>query len=195
MRNGAQEELGEGHPLGAEILRVACPSRNLRFQILRSLIGPDQSLELSALVLFILGVLFVFGAGRLSADYLLFGPGSVSEQDHLERRRAAAASLKARIAELDEQRRAEEDIIRSAEETGIMPEPPSRADRAQNVTRVAKTLLIVAGASLILALGIEALPFRVTATQIAITAGMLFLIVGFFFLFFSWALNDRGPGA
>ncbi|NNF04811.1 MAG: hypothetical protein HKN17_10125, partial [Rhodothermales bacterium] len=63
------------------------------------------------------------------------------------------------------------------------------------VASVAKVVLAVAGAGVVLALGIEALPFRVTATQIAITAGMLFLIVGFFFLFFSWALNDKGPGA
>lgn len=155
------------------------------------LVGPDQSLELSALVLFLLVILFVFGAGRVSVDYMLFGPGSMSEDEHLERRRVAAAALKARIHELDEKRRTEEEVIRMAEETGSLPEPLPRSDVAGTVTKVAKTVLAVAGAGVILALGIEALPFRVTATQIAITAGMLFLIVGFFFMFFSWALNDN----
>lgn len=158
------------------------------------LVGPDQSLELSALVLFLLVILFVYGAGRLSVDYMLFGAGSTSEEEHLERRRAAAEKLKARIDELDEKRRAEEEIIRAAEETGTLPEPLARTDMAGAVVKVAKVVLAVGAAAVLLALGIEALPFQVTATQISITAGMLFLIVGFFFMFFSWALNDRQRG-
>ena len=39
-----------------------------------------QSLELSALVLFLLCVFFVSGAGKLSLDYVTFGPGRAHPQ-------------------------------------------------------------------------------------------------------------------
>jgi putative oxidoreductase len=41
-----------------------------------------QSLELSALVLFLLGVFAVAGAGRLSLDHVTFGPGRSGAEPH-----------------------------------------------------------------------------------------------------------------
>jgi len=40
-----------------------------------------QSLEFSALVLFLLGVFVVSGAGKLSLDYVTFGPGRTAPPD------------------------------------------------------------------------------------------------------------------
>ena len=37
------------------------------------LVSPEQSLELSALVLFLLLIIFAFGPGKLSLDYKIFG--------------------------------------------------------------------------------------------------------------------------
>jgi len=44
------------------------------------LFAMGQSLEFSALVLFLLCVIFVSGAGRLSLDYATFGPGRHSDE-------------------------------------------------------------------------------------------------------------------
>ena len=41
-----------------------------------------QSLEFSALVLFLLGVFLVAGAGKLSLDYVTFGPGRSHHEPH-----------------------------------------------------------------------------------------------------------------
>ncbi len=46
------------------------------------LLSPDQSLEFSALVLFLLGIIFLSGAGKLSPDHVTFGVGNKSVPDH-----------------------------------------------------------------------------------------------------------------
>jgi uncharacterized membrane protein YphA (DoxX/SURF4 family) len=48
------------------------------------LLSADQSLEFSALVLFLLVVVFVFGSGRWSADYYVFEQEAESDEDELE---------------------------------------------------------------------------------------------------------------
>ena len=48
------------------------------------LLSANQSLEFSALVLFLLGVVFLFGSGRWSADYYVFERDSEVDEENLE---------------------------------------------------------------------------------------------------------------
>lgn len=53
------------------------------------LLGPSQSLEFSALVLFLLGILFLYGSGRLSVDYYFLYIGTEREEEGILARMAA----------------------------------------------------------------------------------------------------------
>ena len=59
----------------AAIIQIPVLAGALAFVHLREgLFSATQSLELSALVLFLLIVVFVFGPGKISLDYRFFGP-------------------------------------------------------------------------------------------------------------------------
>ena len=55
-------------------------------------LAPGQSLELSALVLFLLALYAVFGSGRLSVDHYLFGEADEEERQHRDAGHAAGTS-------------------------------------------------------------------------------------------------------
>lgn len=142
---------------------------------------PDQSLELSVLVLFLLGVLFVFGSGKLSLDNFLFKATLDDEPVH----RATSAEYRERV------RQWETEHMSRVAETGVKPAFES-VEQANlwRLKMVAKYGAIAALASVALIFLVQSLPFEVTIAEIGAVGGALFMILAFFFLFFGWALKD-----
>ncbi|MBO6573884.1 MAG: DoxX family protein [Rhodothermales bacterium] len=142
---------------------------------------PDQSLELSVLVLFVLGVLFVFGSGKLSVDNFLFKPTDEKEPVN----RATSAEYRARVREWES-----EHMSRVVEQ---QPRREFKSAEEANLWRlkmVVKYGAIAAAAAIALIFLVQSLPFEVTVAEIGAVGGALFMILAFFFLFFGWALRD-----
>ncbi|MCZ6705575.1 MAG: DoxX family protein [Bacteroidetes bacterium] len=144
---------------------------------------PEQSLELSALVLVLLGILFVFGSGPFSLDRVIFKPGAAASA--LEREKEESEEYRSRVAEWGE-KRAAATVVEAAADHG--------ARAATGTWFRAATLLRYGFASgiagVLLYFAIRSLPFEISLAELAAIGGILFLILGFFFLFFGWALKD-----
>ncbi|MCH8246245.1 MAG: DoxX family protein [Bacteroidetes bacterium] len=145
---------------------------------------PEQSLELSALVLVLLGILFVFGSGPFSLDRVIFKPGAAASA--LEREKEESEEYRSRVAEWGEKRAAAAAVAEAAADHG--------ARAATGTWFRAATLLRYGFASgiagVLLYFAIRSLPFEISLVELAAIGGILFLILGFFFLFFGWALKD-----
>lgn len=145
---------------------------------------PEQSLELSALVLVLLGIFFVFGSGPFSLDRVIFKPGAAAAI--LDREQVEAKEYKERVAEWGKKRAAD------AAETEAAGDPGPSVTAGTWIR--AATLLrygVASGvAGVLLYFAIRSLPFEISLAELAATGGILFLILGFFFLFFGWALKD-----
>jgi putative oxidoreductase len=144
---------------------------------------PNQSLELSALVLFLLVILFIFGSGKLSLDRVLFG-GSVDGAAEVSR--FTSPAYREKVSQWESEQR----------ERAVASMPPEAAEdyHAANAWRlrmVAKYGTIAALSGVALIVVVRSLPFAVSLAEIATVAGALFLILGFFFLFFGWALRQE----
>ncbi|MFT5143627.1 MAG: putative oxidoreductase [Rhodothermales bacterium] len=142
---------------------------------------PDQSLELSVLVLVLLGVLLVFGSGKLSLDEVLFGR---AKAEVVAVNRATSADYRERVKEWESQQK--ERSIEPVREFGTIEEA-----NMWRLKMAAKYGSIAAGASIVLFLVIRSLPFEVTVAEIGAVGGALFMILAFFFVFFGWALRDN----
>lgn len=152
---------------------------------------PDQSFELSVLVLVVLGVLFWYGSGPLSVDYLIFVRGAGVEDERRERLAVLTARLKEEVARRDHERqevieRLRAEIVQEEEELTLATE-----SLASKTALVGKYVISAAGAGILLAVCIQSLPFEVSVAQIAVTSAVLFAVLGFFFFFFSWALREE----
>ena len=152
---------------------------------------PDQSFELSVMVLLLLGILFRMGSGRFSLDYLLFVRGKSAEEERMERLRLLTVELKRQVQRADQLR---EDELQDLQEQILKHEQTLDHDIsgiASKVALIGKYVVVVSGSCVILILALQALPFDVSPTEIAVTSALLFAIVGFFFFFFSWALREE----
>lgn len=157
------------------------------------LLMPAQSLELSALVLFLLAVFLIFGPGTLSLDELIFARGSgveVGEQITEEEREA-------RIRERVERQR-QEKLEAAERETQRLSQQPAEVPASAPVTvdhrarwlRVFKYALVgVAGISLFL-LGITNLPPDISANEVGAIAGVVIFVFAAFLLFYRSAFRD-----
>lgn len=143
---------------------------------------PDQSLELSVLVLVILGVLFTFGSGKLSLDNVMFRQSGDPEASPVNR--ATSAEYRERVRQWES-------------EHDTRSEPPREREfvstEQANLWRlkmVVKYGTIAALASVALIFLVQSLPFDIGMAEIGAVGGALFMILAFFFLFFGWALKD-----
>jgi len=150
---------------------------------------PEQSLEISVLVLVLLSVLFVFGSGPLSLDRIMFKPGAAAEAE--AREREATEQYREMISEWAQRRREAAAEQAAAGTTG--PQAPA-GSRLRAVT-VIRYGFIFATAGVLLYLAIRSLPFEITLAELGAIGGILFLILAFFFLFFGWALREEETDA
>ena len=142
---------------------------------------PDQSLELSVLVLFLLGVLFVFGSGKLSLDNVLFRAPDEGEAVN----RFTSAEYRERVRQWEV-----EHMTRSVEAGAAVSRQTVEEANLWRLKMAVKYGSIAAGACLVLFFVIRSLPFEVSIAEIGAVGGALFMILAFFFLFFGWALRD-----
>jgi len=145
---------------------------------------PAQSLELSALVLFLLGVLFVFGSGPFSLDRVIFKPGAAVAAR--EKEKEEAADYRSMVSDWDV-KRSDAAAKEHAESDGSIQSSSGKKLRVVTLVRYGFTFGI---AGVLLYFAIRSLPFEISLAELGAVGGILFLILGFFFLFFSWALKD-----
>ncbi len=145
---------------------------------------PAQSLELSALVLFLLGIFFVFGSGPYSLDRVIFKPGAAAAA--AAREQEATAEHRSMVSDWAEKRR-EEHAEQDATDAGTTRAPAGVGFRATTILRYG---FVFGLAGVLLYFAMRSLPFEISLAEIGAIGGILFLILSFFFLFFSWALKD-----
>jgi len=154
---------------------------------------PNQSLELSSLVLVLLVVFLVFGSGKYSINYLIFSPGrakSALANDHEQ-----AGVYKEMVSTWAVARRqtAEEQAANS-ETSELAPEVSAKKFHDENMARLVRVVrysVVFGAASLLLYFGLRSLPFEISFAELGAVVGILILILSFFFLFFGWALREH----
>jgi len=151
---------------------------------------PDQSFELSVIVLILLAIIFRLGSGKMSLDHLIFVRGKDEELERQERLRIITLDLKRQVEQADNLRAEELDEIKKKIKEHEASLNNDMSLIAANIAIVGKYVVSVGAASVLLIVGLQALPFEVSAAEVAVTAALLFAIVGFFFFFFSWALRE-----
>ena len=155
---------------------------------------PSQSLELSALVLFLLIIFFVFGSGRWSVNYLIFTPGHAKAAEDRDHRHAEEHRAKVTSWALMRQQTQAEQRLAAAAEAGSQKAGQSAEQfHNQNVARLMRVVrytIVFVVAAVLLFLGLRAIPYEVSAGELGAIAGMLILILGVFFIFYSVALRD-----
>ncbi len=168
----------------AALMQIPVLAGAVYFAFLRGgLFLPNQSLELSVLVLVLLVVLFIFGSGKLSLDRVLFGGGAVDEASS---DRFTSPEYREKVSQWE--------TAHHERSVAAMPKEATQDYNAANAWRlrmVAKYGTIALGAGLALVLVVQSLPFEISLAEIATVAGALFLILGFFFVFFGWALKEE----
>lgn len=156
------------------------------------LIEPNQSLELSALVLVLLFIFLVFGSGRYSVNYLIFNPEraeSAEARDH-----AQAGQFREKVATwaLIRQQSESEKVETSEDPAAIEAAVSARKFHEANMARLSRIVrygVVFSAAAVLLYFGLQSIPFEVSGAELAAVAGILILILSFFFLFFGWALK------
>ena len=157
------------------------------------LLAPEQSLELSALVLFLLCVFFLFGSGTLSLDEIIFLRGSgteageeLTEEEREERvRERVEKQRREKLAAAEQQRLRVRD--RAPSEPVAVPTAAER--RARSVLVVKYAVVAVLGLALFI-LGITNLPPGISANELLAIAGVVVFIMGAFALFYRSAFKE-----
>ncbi len=145
---------------------------------------PNQSLELSVLVLFLLGVLLVYGSGRYSLDHRFFASGLA-----LRRQAEEDAAMDRHRDEIDEWDRIRGEAASAREGNSSLSLRSSGSSGVSMIQLVRYAVALVLAGS-ILYFGIRALPVEVSLAEIGAVGGILFVILAVFFVFFNWALSE-----
>ncbi len=159
------------------------------------LLAPAQSLELSALVLFLLAIFFFFGSGTLSLDEMIFARGSGIEAGEQiteeERERRVAHRVEQQRQEKLEAAERERQRVQEREPVGraASSRPTAAERRARTVLIVKYVVVALIGAALFI-LGITNLPPGISVNEIAAIAGVVVFIFGAFALFYRSAFRD-----
>ena len=170
----------------AALVQIPVVAGAVYFAIVQGgLFMPNQSLELSALVLFIRGILLMSGSGPYSLDFLIFVRGITAEAE--QRKREAAQRHQQKVADWERQR------LEAAAEFEASKSVATRSGKARahvGIGTIGRYAAMFIGGGVLLVFGLKSLPTAVTMQEVGAIAILFFLILGFFFLFFGWALRD-----
>ncbi len=157
---------------------------------------PNQSLELSSLVLVLLIIFLVFGSGKYSINYLIFSPGRARSALAQDQEQAGAYREMVSTWAVARRQTASEKAEAADSPTGVAAGESAQSFHDANMARlgtVVRYSVIFGAASVLLYIGLRSLPFEVSVGELGAVGGILILILSFFFLFFGWAL--RGDDA
>ncbi|MDX1429295.1 MAG: DoxX family membrane protein [Rhodothermales bacterium] len=157
------------------------------------LLAPEQSLELAALVLILLCILFAFGAGTWSLDEVIFLRGSGIEAgeeitDEERQQRIKERVERQRREKLEE---AERQRQRVAERTPVVHTPgPTAAEKRARTVLIVKYLVVALIGIVLFILGITNLPPGISVNELAAITGVVVFVFGAFALFYRSAFRD-----
>ena len=159
-----------------------------------------QSFELSVLVLFLLGIVFVFGSGKYSLDHYIFArQGEDDPQEILRRVQQSASSRRERV--LEEIRLKKEQAESGAVAT-LVSEQVAGIDGEvvqQERRSIARVFYTILAYGLVFSLLVSLIVLDVITIPRGLPIGALvggglvvFLLLGMFFLIYGSALNESG---
>lgn len=163
----------------------------LYFHFQGGLGAPEQSLELSVLVLFLLCIVAYFGAGVFSLDRRIMAPAldevdpeyPSETRERVERavahkRETATAAMSAAVAHADS-------VVPTAggNETLVV-------DTSERESNISKYLTIFFFAGLLLVIGLQGIPEGISFDEFAGVAGVVAFVLGIFYLFYRTAFKS-----
>ncbi len=157
------------------------------------LLAPEQSLELAALVLFLLCILFLFGAGSISLDELIFlrGSGEEAGEEITEEQRKKRVEERVAQQRREKIEEAERQRQRVADRTPTAPKPgPTAAERRARTILIVKYAVVALIGVVLFILGITNLPPGISINELAAIAGVVVFVFGAFALFYRSAFKN-----
>lgn len=157
------------------------------------LLAPEQSLELAALVLFLLCVLFLFGAGSISLDELIFlrGSGVEAGEEITEEERKKRVEERVAQQRREKMEEAERQRQRVADRAPSVPKPgPTAAERRARTVLIVKYVVVALIGAVLFILGITNLPPGISINELAAIAGVVVFVFGAFALFYRSAFKN-----
>ncbi len=155
------------------------------------LVAPQQSLELSVLVLFLLCIIAFFGPGPLSLDHRILGKAAVAKPnvDHLQQTRSRVEQAIASKKESSTAAHKHAVTMSVADIPTAGGEDYEFNETTAKATEVFKYLVIGFFGILILLIGMQGIPAGFSTEEFAGVAGVIAFVLGIFYLFYRTALK------
>lgn len=154
------------------------------------LAAPEQSLELSVLVLFLLCVIAYFGAGIYSLDRRIMGQSDTDVDEDIEE--LSRASIEQSVVRKRESSTAamEDAVAHSASTIPTAGGNETYVVETDNrESQISKYLGIFFFSGLLLVIGLQGIPAGVSFDEFAGVAGVVVFVLGIFYLFYRTAFK------